>query len=274
MKAREIEGIINGILKPEYGISSEKDNGILLGDPERDVNHLAVCWSPTEKVLLEAVALGADTVLSHEIPHIPVGETSSELWRVPETDCIPANIKRRKICHDHQLIILKYHYPLDGWPLWGTPRALAAALGFDPGKAEWINRFVPAFPFEPQTLGSFAEQVRIALGMSGIDVAGRLDWSVRKVALIVGGFATRHWISEFARQSGADVMITGEMLDYTARAALEADVAVIKASHYATENPAVIRLAEHLNTTFADRLKVTYLASGDSWDHFGVPLIL
>jgi putative NIF3 family GTP cyclohydrolase 1 type 2 len=269
MKAREIEAIINSILKPEYGIPSEKDNGILIGDPERDVDHLAVCWSPTEKVLLEAVAIGAEAVLSHEIPYIPVGETSSELWSVPEPDCIPANIKRRKICQDNQLILLKYHYPLDGWPLWGTPRALASALGFDPGRAEWINRFVPAFSFEPQTLGSFAEQVRIALGMSGIDVAGRLDKPIRKVILIVGGFATRFWISEFARQSGSDVMITGEMLDYTARAALEADVAVIKASHYATENPAVIRLAEYLKATFADHLKVTYLASGDSWNHFG-----
>lgn len=272
MKAREIEAIINGILKPEYGIPSEKDNGILIGDAERDVDHLAVCWSPTEKVLLEAVAFGAGAVLSHEVPYIPVDKTPSELWRIPEPDCIPANIKRRKIYRDHQLVLLKYHYPLDGWPVWGTPRALAAALGFDPGKAEWINRFVPVFSFEPRTLESFGEQVRVALGMSGIDVAGRLDRPVQKVALIVGGFAVRLWISEFARQSGADVMITGELLDYTARAALEADVAVIKASHYATENQAVIRLAEYLKTPFAGSLNVTYLASGDSWDHFGGPL--
>ncbi|OGV67576.1 MAG: hypothetical protein A3K19_13525 [Lentisphaerae bacterium RIFOXYB12_FULL_65_16] len=105
--------------------------------------------------------------------------------------------------------------------------------------------------------------------MSGIDIAGDLDRKVSRVALMVGGFGVRLWLSEFARQAGADVMLVGEMLDYTARAAREADIAVIKASHYATENPAVIHFAEHLRTLVKDELEVIYLPSGDSWEHFG-----
>ena len=269
MRAHEIETRINAILKPEYGNPSETDNGILFGDREREVRRMAVCWSPTEQVLREAVALGAQAVFSHEIPFIPCGEAASELWNIPPQADIPANVKRRKIYEETGLVLFKYHYPLDGWPVWGMPRALASALGFDPGKAEWVNRFVPVFDFQPQSLWGFSQHVRSSLGMTGIDIAGDLDRKVSRVALMVGGFAVRLWISEFARQAGADVMVVGEMLDYTARAAREADIAVIKASHYATENPAVIRFAEYLQAQTRDKLEVMYLPTGDSWEHFG-----
>ncbi len=271
MKARHIEAIVNGILRQEYGVPSETTNGIVLGDPEREVTHLVVCWSPTAIVLREAVALGAEAVLSHETPFIPVSEKVSELWPIPLEDSLPANVKRRRLWQDHRLVLLKYHYPLDGWPVWGTPRALADALGFDPDQAEWINRFVPAFDCAPQSLVAFAEHVRVCLEMTGLAITGRPDLTVRKVALIIGGFGTRFWISEFARQAGCDAMIVGELLDYTARAALEADVAVIQAGHYATENPAVIKLAKYLQAPLGHGVRVTYLASGHPWVYGGAP---
>ncbi len=269
MKARDIEAVVSGILRPEFGIPSETDNGIVLGDARRNVSRLAVCWSPTAAVLEEAVRLGAGAVLSHEVPFIPVPEAASELWPVPHADRLPANRRRRRLCADSGLVLLKYHYPLDGWPVWGTPRALASALGFDPGRAEWINRFVPAFPCGGRPLAAVAEQVRHGLDLDAVSVTGPLDRPVHKLALAVGGFATRFWISEMARQAGCEALVVGDVLDYTARTAVEAGVALIRAGHYATENPAVIRLADQLQRAFGPNLPVTVLDSGHPWRVIG-----
>jgi len=269
VKAELIETVINSILKPEYGISVETDNGILFGDRNRDITCIATCWSPTVSVLQQAVQAGAQAVFSHEVPFIPDGEAASELWKVPQYSTMPANVKRRKIYTEHNLVLYKYHYPLDGWPIWGMPRALAAALKFDLSTAQWVNRFLPVFNLEPQSLRAFAEHVRDCLGLSGIDIAGDLNRNVTRVALMVGGFATRFWISEFARAAGADVMIAGELLDYTARTAIEADIAVIKAGHYPTEEPAVVRFSSCLQEQLQGKVKVVHIQTGDSWNHYG-----
>ena len=131
----------------------------------------------------------------------------------------------------------------------------------------WRN--APVVPIEPQSLRDFARHVRDKLNMTGVGVAGDLDRTVTRAALICGGFGRRWRISELARIGGADVMVTGELLDYCARAAIEANIAVVQASHYTTEHPAVVKLAEHMTPRLEGKCEVLLLDTGESVSYYG-----
>ena len=153
------------------------------------------------------------------------------------------------------------------------PRALADVLGLDPVRAEWPRKDVPVLDVKPQPLREFAEYVCVRLGMTGVGIGGDPERTVRRVALICGGFGKRWRISELARLGRADVMVTGELLDSCARAALEADIAVVQASHYATENPGVRKLAEHMRPRLEGRVEVLFLDTGESVSYHGVGVL-
>ncbi len=270
MNARQLEAEFNEVLKPEYGLEGE-DNGLKFGDPEKKVTRLTFSWTATAKVLREAASLGAEAVFAHEIPFVPVYKGGG-WWPPPRESEMPANRIRRELYAKHGFAMLQYHSPLDGWPLWGMPRALADALGFDPADADWPNRFVPVFDLVPQPVRALASRVRERLGLTGVGVSGALDREVRRVALMVGGFGGGWSVSEIARAAGADAMVCGELYDYTVRAATEAGISVIKASHYSTEDPAVRKLAEHMGERLAGKVEAIYVDCGESWQTYGAPL--
>ncbi len=269
MKASELEAEFTDVLKPEYGVEGEK-NGLIRGDPERDVTKVACCWSATESLLKEAVALGCNGIFAHEIWQIPA--TGGKWWPRPQSQDMIANKKRSAVYTEHNLAFFQYHSPLDGWPLWSTGRALIDALGYRVEDAEWPNRFVPVFDIEPQPLRQFAIRVRDRLGLKGVGLSEALEREVRRVALFIGGFGTGWAAPELARENGADVMVTGELLDYTVRCAREADIAVVKASHYSTENPSVKKFCEHMQARLSGKVRFIFLNSGESWEHYGASL--
>lgn len=270
MNARQLEAEFNAVLKPEYGLEGEQ-NGLKLGDPEKEVSRVTFSWTATAKVLEEAASIGAEAIFAHEMPFVPVYKGGG-WWPSPNEGEMPVNRIRRGLYEKHGFVMFQYHSPLDGWPVWGMPRALADALGFDPADADWPNRFVPVFDLAPQPVRVFALRVRDRLGLTGVGVSGDLDREMHRVALMIGGFGGAWSVSEIARAAGADAMVCGELSDYTVRAAAEAGISVIKASHYSTENPAVKKLAEHMGKRLAGRVEAIYLDCGESWHTFGAPL--
>jgi len=269
MNARQLEAAINAVLLPEFANAGEQQ-GIMLGDPARLVERAVFCWSATVGVLERAAELGAQAVVAHEIPYIP---GSSKDLGLPENHPeLPANRRRRELYERHGFVFMQYHSPLDNWPLWGIPRALAAELGLDPAKATWPRKDVPVLDIEPQPLERFARHVRDRLKMTGVGVAGDPKRTVKRVGLVVGGFGKLWRISELPRIGGADVMVAGELLDYCVRAALEAGISVVQASHYATELPGVRRFAEHMKPLLAGRVEVVLVETGESVNYRGTDL--
>jgi putative NIF3 family GTP cyclohydrolase 1 type 2 len=269
MKAKDLAAAIEDVLKPEYCKEGEV-NGLKIGDPERDVTKMGFCWSPTADVLEEAALLGCQAVFSHEIPYIP--GPSQALGFPKDHPEIPANRTRRLLYEEHGFVLIQHHSTLDNWPIWGMPRALADAIGLDPSTAEWPRHDVPVLPIEPQPVRKFAAHVRDCLDMTGIGVSGDLNRTVTRVGLVIGGFGKQWRVSELPRVGGADCMITGELLDYAARAAIEADMAVIQASHYTTESPGVKKLMEYMTPRLEGKVETVYLDCGESVHYRGADL--
>lgn len=103
---------------------------------------------------------------------------------------------------------------------------------------------------EPTSLGQFAARVAELLPTAaGVQTVGTESTEVSRVAIACGSAA------EFlrdARRLGADVLLTGEARFHACLEARDLGIHLVIAGHYATERPAVERLAERLGEKFPD----------------------
>jgi dinuclear metal center YbgI/SA1388 family protein len=72
---------------------------------------------------------------------------------------------------------------------------------------------------------------------------------IRNIGIIAGGGLNSTWIRE-AKKLGCDTFLTGEGLFFGRLYGVESGINVILASHYATERPALARLAKKIKKVF------------------------
>lgn len=106
-------------------------------------------------------------------------------------------------------------------------------------------------------VGTLAEPCALSELRLSVDTAlstrchawGEAGLRVARVA-VAGGASDSMWRA--AQSAGADVLVTGEVKQNVAVEAVESGFAVIAAGHYATEMPAMVRLAELLRARLQD----------------------
>ena len=258
MEAHEVEAIVLDISPREYAMEGDP-TGLLYGDPETEVTGVAVTWTPTVKVLREAAVDGLNFVLTHEIPFCSYAPSN---WyrTVPEEEKA-ANIARRRILDDNGMVVCRCHSNWDGTP-GGVMDSCAEALGFD--EIADGGDYCRTYAVDPLTLAELAEHAKLALGVPQIRVAGDLARIVTRVTVLYGGLL-QHWHGvDEAVLAGADVIICGEALDYSFRAAVDADVALIETSHVNSENPGMREFARLLRGKLKD-IPVRFIDAGMPW---------
>lgn len=95
--------------------------------------------------------------------------------------------------------------------------------------------------WSPCSSAEAVARIETALG-TRCDLWGAPD-VVARVA-VIGGAAAGDWRA--ARAAGADLFVTGEILQHVALEAAESGLAVLQAGHYATEQPGMEALTERL----------------------------
>lgn len=243
---------ISDILEVLEGIAPFKlaevwDNvGLLVGDPGREVGGVLVGLDPTVALVDEAISLGADAIVTHH----PV--IFHPLTAVNTAD--PAGRLLEKALAG-RISIIACHTNLDSARN-GVSDVLADHLG--------LEQVVPLVPNEvlhgtgigrvgdfSEDLGgeTFMDRVFDTLGISAVQVAGRLPETVRRVA-VCGGSGSD--LAEAAWNSGADVYLSAEIKHSIARWAQECGFCIIDGTHYATEQPVVAALAARLELAAKD----------------------
>jgi dinuclear metal center YbgI/SA1388 family protein len=163
--------------------------------------------------------------------------------------------ERLRLLFDHDIALYSTHLPLDAHPTLGNNVQLAEALGLKP-------------------TGQFAQHNGFAIGVRGeadLDAASLLQRTAEyaaqyggtvRTSLPVSGRRTRHWAlctggganSDSLREAyalGVDTLIVGEGPHHTAVDAIEHDLCVFYAGHYATETLGVQALGAWLHEHFA-----------------------
>ena len=78
---------------------------------------------------------------------------------------------------------------------------------------------------------------------------------------------TQATIPEVAADSGAELAIFGEMLDYTIRYCVEIDLAGIELGHCSSEQPGMEGMAQFLRERLSAEIPVECLNSGRPWTY-------
>jgi len=96
---------------------------------------------------------------------------------------------------------------------------------------------------EPISLGELTVNVKTALGLAHIRLAGEAGQSVKVVAVCGGSGGS---LLHQAKEAGTDVFITGDVKYHEAQEARELGLIIIDAGHYHTERPVVDVVVDHL----------------------------
>ncbi len=235
-------------IAPPYMAESWDNVGLLCGRGEGKVEKLLVALDPFATVIDEAIALGADLIVTHH-PLI-FGEPVKAVSDTTQTGkCLLTLI-------EHHIAAINAHTNLDLAP-GGVNDVLAATLGLEavqvlnPQGVDAQGRpygLIRAGEVAEQPLSTFLKTVKTQLQCDGLRyVSGGKP--VSRVA--VGGGSCGGAIAEVAA-AGCDTFVTADVKYNQFRTACELGLNLIDAGHFHTENPTMPILAAALQKQFPE----------------------
>ncbi|MBX3223523.1 MAG: Nif3-like dinuclear metal center hexameric protein [Labilithrix sp.] len=247
MKLAEILRTLDELAPLRYAESWD-NVGLLVGDPDADVERVLVTVDYSSIVAEEARSRGAELVVAYHPPMF------APVKRVPH-EALWADAIRRGIA------LYSPHTALDV-ALDGTNDFLAGACGVEASGRRPLRPFA-ARPgatepdgiglgrvgaIAPAPLRDVVARLKLALGLEYVLVAGALDVVVSRVAVAAG--AGGELLGD-ATRAGADLFVTGEIRHHDALTALRSGVAVVATLHSNSERRAVKAFASRLATRLA-----------------------
>lgn len=209
------------------------NSGLLVGDPQQEVTGVHVALDLTNKVIDEAIANGANLIVTHH----PV--MFSAIKRLVET-----NYEARLLCRliRANISLIAAHTNLDQ-AVGGCNDVLAKTIGLTDIIGEGFVR-VGTLP-SSLTAGELATSIGEALG-DVVRVMGDPSAVISKVGMCSGAGADE-WPA--AAAMGAQAFLTGEVKHHIALAASDAGMVMLEAGHHATEEPGIFALANALQNS-------------------------
>lgn len=220
--------------------------GLMVGDPSREVTGVLVALDPTETLLAEAVACGANTIVTHH----PLIFHPLKAVRFDEP---VGRLLRQAVVHD--LAVVGCHTNLDQ-AAGGVNDVLVVALGAIDSRAlvdsedgsAGMGRY-GRFP-EPLKRDEFLSRLARVLRRDFVAVVGELPDEIRSVA-VCGGSGSDLALAAF--QAGVEVYLTGEIKLSTARWAEACGFCLIDGGHFDTENPVVAVMAAQVENVLRQK---------------------
>ena len=269
-RLRDVVAVLEGFYPPATAQSWDRV-GLVAGDPDQPVASILLAVDPTLDVIAEAVAGGADLIVTHH-PLLLRG-----IHSVATTTAKGAAITDLLV---NDIALYCAHTNADVADP-GVGQALAAACGLvdtealEVAEEQELGR-VGDLP-EPTTLAALAERLHAALPdtAGGVRVSGPHDAAVRRVA-VLGGAGDSSFGA--VRRSGADVYVTADLRHHPAleareeaRAAARAGGAgtpyLIDAGHFASEWLWLPGLRDRLRAALPDSVTIEIsTVRTDPWD--------
>jgi dinuclear metal center YbgI/SA1388 family protein len=226
-----------------FKLAESWDNvGLLVGNPEQEVTAVLAGLDPTNRLLDEAIAQGANTIITHHpvifkpLSAINTAEPSGRLLEKALSN---------------RIAIIGCHTNFDS-AREGVSDYLALQLGLenlsplvsssDDNAMDTGQGRIGVYP-SPLAAIDFLARVLDVLNLPCVQTAGTLPEKVSTVA-VCGGSGSE--LAPIAFRRGADIYLSAEIKHSTAIWAVENDFCIIDGTHYATEKPAVAILVKKL----------------------------
>ena len=248
---RDIENLV-GQIAP-YELAEPWDNvGLLLGRAGNPVARVLTALDLTEGVVREAIALGAQAIVTH---HPIMMDARKRLTDSDREGRLMLTLAENGIAH------IAAHTSFDAAP-GGVNDTLMSLMGAKHIQGEGCVR-VGALE-EGMTFEKLCERAKKKL-RAQVRAYGAPDTPVAKLGCCSGAGGS---LLDEARQLGADCFITGEIKHHIALEAMDAGVCVIEAGHFETENPACEVMANALQNA-CDELKYNVTVFCSKGNPFG-----
>lgn len=230
-------------IEAPFSLAEAWDNvGLLVGDPEQEVTAVLAGLDPTNRLVDEAIALGANTIVTHH----PVIFKPLQTINTAE----PNGRLLQKALANH-IAIIGCHTNFDSARA-GVSHYLALQLGLenlsplvsssDEAGTDTGLGTIGSYP-TPLTSADFLARVLRVLNLPSVQMAGTVPTKITCVA-VCGGSGSE--LAPVALRRGADVYLSAEIKHSTAIWAAETSFCIIDGTHYATEKPAVTLLVKKL----------------------------
>jgi dinuclear metal center YbgI/SA1388 family protein len=217
-------------------------NGIQI-EGKSEINRIVTGVSASARLFEAAVEYKADAVIVHH----------GLFWKYsPHPMALTGSMRNRiRLLINSDISLFGYHLPLDAHQMLGNNVLIAKALELTNLNFSALSDFDKPISAVGElkrslTFGEFKEFADKALGTNGLG----LDFSkndINRVYILSGGGGS--YFNE-AIDSGADIMITGELKEQAVRAAEEIGMSLYGAGHYNSEKWGIRALGNHLNENF------------------------
>ena len=259
-KATDIAQIFEQIAPKKSGIPGDQ-LGFIYGDPETQVLGLACIWNLHAQSIQSAADQNANMIICHE--GIWTREQTSRWYDGPGTNEIHANVIRKQLLDEHQLVVYRSHSNWDALQTDGVADQAVSSLCIEGLQVEAKQKFfkVHALPTE-MSVNALSKHVQEGLNFNGCRIFGEGQKRITKFAFLIGGFGENQYhMPQAARDLGAEAIIIGEMSEFIVIACLEMGLPVIETLHSVSEIPAIKRQAAILSEKLTD-LPINYIPSG------------
>lgn len=258
MKAIELNQYLNGLVD---GLPEETVDRVIYGDPNIEVEGIAVAWMPYVETLNAARANKANVLVTHEPTFYDHLDLDGQGLRFPEIE-----LKKQHI-DSLDITIIRCHDVWDAMPEIGIPFAWGKFLGLgDPVDGK---RFYNLYSVDSQAAFEFAKKVAgktATLGQPTIGFYGDSDAEINIVGVGTGCISNPITLYEL----GADVAIS---VDDVVRAWIVGEWChdygkpLLVVNHCVSEEPGMGSLTAYLKQIFPD-IPISHIHQGCTYQSF------
>ncbi len=258
MKAYELfEEIIKGGETPAW----KTCDVLKAGDPNRELNKVAVTMFATVETVKKAKEWGADMLIVHEPTYYDHYE---------EIDELPVVVAKRKLIEESGITIYRYHDYMHHREVDQIPEGEVYYLGLNgtvehtPYSASYMFT-----SFEPITALELANKMEKQLGIKRVRIAGTRNKKSTKIALC---FGTPGGVFELLSSEDVEIVLTGEACEWKlAEYARDADALGINKSlivmgHIGSERDGMRLLAKRLSEKHTE-FETQYIECGEVYTY-------
>lgn len=250
---------VRKIFLTEYVDKGRTVDRILFGRPEKEVRKVATCMVITPVVLQEAVAWGADLIVTHE----PTFLTDKE-----DVQGYPPYEFKREMLEREDITVCRWHDS----PHYGNVDYVSNALI---KRMNWKGSFDGKFEFvfdEPITPLQIAKDIREKLGINQPRIVGRRDGEVKKMSIQLGMRGSDPYLGML--KNDVDLALCGENCEWhdcepiRDMAQIGMQKSIIILGHAGSERGVMDDLASYINSSFEEYgIEARYFDCGELYSY-------
>ena len=231
--------------------------GFLVGDKEKEIKNVLVVLDITNDVVDYAIDHKVDVILAHH----PV--IFSKISKCTSDDFLQKKLLKL-IRHDICAYGMHTCYDVcrmgDQMVKYLQPDEICGPVEVSKSsneKAEGKGIGITIGIKEACTVSEYAKKVKEAFSLDSVMVFGDPDMKISKIAIVPG--SGRSMISE-AKETGADVFLTGDIGHHEGLDAMDMGICVIDAGHYGLEQVFIDDMKQVITEEYDDLCVITYKA--------------